>query len=95
MTIETRVSGHALRQSQRRGISLETLDLVLTHHDRSRKVSGRARALWIGRRARGALVRAGWPAAIVDRSAGVRAIVDMSDDVVLTVEHTTKHRRWV
>jgi hypothetical protein len=38
MTIETKVSEHALRQSQRRGISRETLDLVLSYHDRSRKL---------------------------------------------------------
>jgi hypothetical protein len=47
MTIETKVSDHSLRQSQRRGISRETLDVVLTYHDRSRKLPGYARALWI------------------------------------------------
>jgi hypothetical protein len=95
MTIETKVSEHALRQSQRRGISLETLDLVLTHHDRSRKVPGYARALWIGPQGRKALVRAGLPAALVERCAGVRAIVHLGQDLVLTVEHTCKRRRWV
>src|SRR5262249_35495933 len=47
MTIETKVSERALRQSQRRGISRETLDLVLSYHDRTRKLPGYARALWI------------------------------------------------
>jgi hypothetical protein len=95
MTIQTQVSDHALRQSQRRGISRETLGLVLLYHDRSRKVPGYARALWIGPRGRTALVRAGLPAAMIDRCAGVRAIVDLRDDIVLTVEHTCKRRRWV
>jgi hypothetical protein len=95
MSIQTQVSEHALRQSQRRGISRETLDLVLTYHDRSRKLPGYARALWIGPRGRKALVQAGLPVAIIERCAGVRAIVDLADDLVLTVEHTCKRRRWV
>jgi hypothetical protein len=95
MTIETKVSEHALRQSQRRGISRETLDLVLTYHDRSRKLPGYARALWIGPRGRKALIRAGLPVALVERCAGVRAIVHLGQDLVLTVEHTCKRRRWV
>src|SRR5262249_53559908 len=92
--IQANVSDHALRQSQRRGISRETLALVLLYHDRSRKVPGYARALWIGPRGRAALVRAGLPADLVERSAGVRAIVDLKDDTVLTVEHTCQRRRW-
>jgi hypothetical protein len=94
MTIETRVSEHALRQSQRRGISRETLDLVLTYHDRSRKLPGYARALWIGLRGRKALVRAGLPVALIEHCTGVRAIVDLGEDLVLN-EHTCKRRRWV
>ena len=92
MTIETKVSEHALRQSQRRGISRETLDLVLTYHDRSRKVPGYARALWIGPRGRKALIRAGLPVALIERCAGVRAIVHLGEDLVLTVEHSLKRR---
>jgi hypothetical protein len=69
MTIETKVSEHALRQSQRR-------------------------ALWIGPRGREALVRAGLPVALIERCAGVRAIVHIGEDLVLTVEHTCKRRRW-
>jgi hypothetical protein len=95
MTIETRVSNHALRQSQRRGISQQTLDLVLTYYDRSRKVPGYARALWIGPRGREALIRAGIPVALIERCAGVRVIVDLAEDLILTVEHTCKRRRWV
>jgi hypothetical protein len=95
MTIETKVSEHALRQAQRRGISHETLGLVLTYHDHSRKVWGYARALWIGPKGRKALVRAGLPVALVERCAGVRAIVHLGQDLVLTVEHTCKRRHWV
>jgi hypothetical protein len=95
MTIETKVSEHALRQSQRRGISRETLDLVLSYHDRSRKLPGYARALWIGPRGRKALIRAGLPVALIERCAGVRAIVHLGEDLVLTVEHTCRRRRWV
>jgi hypothetical protein len=95
MTIETQVSQHALKQAQRRGISRETLDLVLTYHDCSRKLPGYARALWIGPRGREALVRAGLPVALIERCAGVRAIVHLGEDLVLTVEHTCRRRRWV
>jgi hypothetical protein len=91
MTIQMQVSDHALRQSKRRGISRETLDLVLRYHDR-RKVPGYARALWIGPHGRTTLVRAGLPAAA--GCAGVRAIVDLATRS-LTVEHTCKRRRWV
>jgi hypothetical protein len=94
MTIATKLSEHARRQAQRRGISRETLDLVLLYHDRSRKVPGFGRALWIGRRGRDALIRAGFSVANVTRSAGVRAIVDLADDVVLTVEHSCRRRCW-
>lgn len=94
MSIDTRISNHALEQSQRRGIARDTLHLVLNHYDRSRKIPGYARALWIGPRGRKALVQAGFPPALVDRCSGVRAIVDLADDIVLTVEHTRKRRRW-
>ena len=87
MTIEKKISEHPLRQSQRRGISRQTLDLVLTHHDRSRKLPGYARTLWIGPRGE-SLVRAGLPVALIERCAGVQAIVDIGEDLVLTVEHT-------
>jgi hypothetical protein len=95
MSIETTVSEHALRQSQRRGISREVLDLVLRHSDRSRKVSGYARAIWIGPRGRRALIHAGLRTALVERCSGVRAIVHLADDIVVAVEHTCKRRRWV
>ena len=88
-------SGHALRQARRRGISPATLALLLEHYDRSRKVGGLCRALWVSRKRRQALVYSGVPAADVDRLAGVRIIVGLHDDTVRTVEHTTTRRRWV
>ena len=51
-TIATRFTPHALKQAQRRGIHRHILALVLERHDRSQKVPGRGRALWIGRRGR-------------------------------------------
>lgn len=47
-SIATRFTPHALRQAQRRGIHHDTLALVLERHDRSQKVPGRGRALWMG-----------------------------------------------
>ena len=46
-------------------------------------------------RGRKALARAGLPAALIERCAGVRAVVDLGEDVVLTVGHTCRRRRWV
>src|SRR5262245_46756657 len=54
---------------------------------RTARAQAYARALWIGPRGREALVRAGLPVALIERCAGVRAIVDIGEDLVLTVEH--------
>ncbi len=92
--IATQLSTHATHQAQRRGITFDTIDLVLNHADRSQKLSGNARALWISRKGRSRLTNAGLPPADVDRSSGVRLILAIRDDVVLTVEHTTTRRHW-
>lgn len=85
---------HALLQAQRRGISTRSLDLVLTLHDRSQKVPGLGRALWVSPKRRRSLVKSGMRAAEIDRLAGVRLIVSIRDDVVVTVEHATARRHW-
>jgi hypothetical protein len=94
MSIATRISAHALKQAQRRGISQRTLEWVLLYHDRSRKLPGMSRALWIGRKGREALLRAGFAVAEIERCRGVRLIVNLVDDVVLTVEHALGRRHW-
>jgi hypothetical protein len=88
-------SRHSLVQARRRGISAVTLSLLLSHYDRSRKVPGLCRALWVSRKRRAALIRSGIPPADVDRLAGVRLIVGLQDDTIRTVEHTTTRRHWV
>lgn len=93
-SIAVDISQHALRQAQRRGISCCSLSLVLAHHDRSRKVPGLGRALWVSPRGRQRLIHAGSPASDIDRLAGVRLIISLRDDTVLTVEHTTARRHW-
>ncbi len=92
--IATYLSTHATRQAQRRGITFDTIDLVLNHADRSQKLPGNTRALWISRKGRNRLTNAGLPPANVDRSSGVRLIIAIRDDVIFTVEHTTKRRHW-
>jgi hypothetical protein len=92
--IETRLSDHARRQAQRRGIATQTLDLILSHSDRSQKLPGKARALWISRRARERLICAGFGPSEVDRARGVRIVVALDDDVVTTVEHMLARRAW-
>ena len=92
--IATQLSGNATRQAQRRGITFDTIDLVLNHADRSQKLPGNARALWISRKGRDRLANAGHAPADVDRSSGVRLIIAIRDDVVLTVEHATARRHW-
>jgi hypothetical protein len=92
--IETRLSAHAERQAQRRGIAMQTLDLILRHSDRSQKLPGKARALWISRKARDRLICAGFMPSEVDRARGVRIVVAVEDDVVTTVEHMLGRRAW-
>jgi len=92
--IATELSTHAQLQAQRRGIAPRTLDLVLAYADKSRKLPGKARALWISRKGRDRLVWSGFAASEVERASGVRLIVDLRDDVVVTVEHATARRAW-
>ena len=92
--IKTYLSPHAARQAQRRGVARSTLDLVLRHADRSRKLPGRARALWLSQRGRRQLIHAGLASSEVDRARGVRLIVALEDDVVVTVEHMLARRQW-
>jgi hypothetical protein len=92
--IETRLSAHAERQAQRRGVTPRTLDLVLRHADRSRKLPGKARALWVSRKARSLMICSGFPPSEVDRTRGVRIVVALDDDVVTTVEHMLARRAW-
>ncbi len=92
--IVTVLSPHAARQAQRRGIGPETLNLVLIHADKSRKLPGNSRACWISRKGRQQLIRSGYAAAKVDRARGVRLIIGLRDDVILTVEHAFHRRAW-
>jgi hypothetical protein len=92
--IETQLSAHAKQQAQRRGITRSTLDLILRHGDRSRKLSTNARARWVSQRARDQLIRAGVPSREVDRTRSVRLIVALDDNVVMTVEHMLRRRAW-
>ena len=90
-----RLSAHAQQQAQRRGVARQTLDLVLKHADRSRKLPGRARALWVSPRARQRLISSGLAPSDVDRTRGVRIVVALDDDIVMTVEHMLARRAWV
>src|SRR5262249_28018686 len=92
--IETRLSLHAERQAQRRGIAPQTLDLVLRHADRSRKLPGKARALWVSRKRRQRLISSGFPPSVVDRVRGVGIRIAIDYDVVMTVEHMLVRRAW-
>lgn len=92
--IETRLSLHAERQAQRRGVARRTLDLILAHADRSHKLPGRARALWVSPKARNRLVFSGFSPDEVDRTRGVRIVVAIDEDIVTTVEHMLARRAW-
>jgi hypothetical protein len=92
--IETRLSLHAELQAQRRGIAARTLDLILAHADRSRKLPGKARALWVSPKARSQLIRSGFQPSDVDRTRGVRIVVAIDDDIITTVEHMLARRAW-
>ena len=92
--IATHLTNHARRQSQRRGVMPSTLDLVLNHSDKSRKLPGQARAVWISRTGRDRLKWGGFAPADIDRTRGVRLIVNTNEDVVVTVEHMLARRAW-
>jgi hypothetical protein len=92
--IETRLSPHAERQAQRRGVSTRTLELVLRHADRSQKLPGKARALWVSRKARERLICCGFPPSEIGRTRGIRIVVAIDDDIVKTVEHMLARRAW-
>lgn len=85
--IETRLSAHAKQQAQRRGITRSTLDLILRHGDRSRKLPGNARARWVSPKGRDQLIWAGLPSSEVDRTRGIRLVLALEGDVIVTVEH--------
>ena len=93
--IDTRLSSHAGLQAQRRGVAQRTLDLILRHSDRSAKLPGnKTRALWISRKGRQRLVWRGFTPAEVARASGVRLVVNIDEDLVVTVEHATARRAW-
>ena len=92
--IEKRLSMHAERQAQRRGIARNTLGLILRHADRSRKLPGKARALWVSPKARDRLIWSGLPTNEVERTRGVRLVVALEGYVVVTVEHMLRRRAW-
>ena len=92
--IETTLSSHAAHQAQRRGISFETLRLVLMHSDRSQGLPGRARALWISKRKRTRLIHSGFAPSEIDKTSGVRLVINIREDIVMTVEHMRARRRW-
>jgi hypothetical protein len=94
MMIETRLSTHAERQAQRRGVAPQTLDLILRYADRSQKLPGKARALWVSRKARARLICTGFPPSEVDRTRGVRIVIALDEDIVTTVEHMLARRAW-
>ena len=91
--IATQLSHHAERQAQRRGVARKTLDLILGHNDRSQKIWGNARILWISRQGREQLVRQGIAARDVSRTSGVMLILHLADDVVMSVQHADGRRR--
>jgi hypothetical protein len=92
--ITTTLTPHAARQAQRRGIAPSTLDLVLGYADKSRKLPGMARALWLSRKGRDRLIYSGFAPGEIDRTRGVRLVVNMTDDCVITVEHMLARRAW-
>ena len=92
LMIAATLSNHAVHQAQRRGISATTLELVLAHADRSQKLRGGACALWVSRRKRKSLTQHGLAPSDVDRTSGVRLIVSLRDDVIITVEHIMTRR---
>jgi hypothetical protein len=87
------LSQRAAHQAQRRGISSNTVELVFAHADRSRKLRGGARAVWVLRRKRAALTQHGFAPSAVERIGGVRLIVSTEGDLIITIEHMLTRQR--
>lgn len=87
------LSQHPAHQAQRRGISSNTVELVFARADRSRKLRGGARAVWVSRRKRAALTQHGFAPSAVERTGGVRLIVSIEGDAIITIEHMLTRRR--
>ena len=68
---ENFLTDHALIQAKRRGISLETLETVLTLGDRRTRVPGDCRVISLSRKHADYLIVRGLPAGELDRAVGV------------------------
>lgn len=84
--IRQRLSRHALTRSQQRGIRPEMIDYVLWEADIDLHARGGCRRYCISFRKMAALLKAGAPAAWLDRAMGVIVIWSESGKVV-TVLH--------
>src|SRR4051812_26849936 len=90
--IKAELSIEAERCAQRRGIAHKTLDLIFANADRSRRISRNARIVWISSEARERMIWQGFPAKDVERTGGIRLIVDQADDLVVTVGRSGPRR---
>lgn len=83
---ENFLTDHALIQAKRRGISLETLETVLTLGDRRTRVPGDCRVISLSRKHADYLIVRGLPAGELDRAVGINVIVSR-EGAIVTVEH--------
>lgn len=83
----------AQHAAQRRGIASNTLEMDFAYADRARKLRGGARAVWVSRRKCAALTQHGFAPSAVDRTDGVRLIVSIEGDVIITIEQMLTWRR--
>jgi len=89
----SRVSKHASRRAQQRGIRRNDIDIVLDHADQQCWVSGGCQSLSISRGRALELKREGVSSASLDRARKVALVYNADDDLVVTVLHTYQSGR--
>jgi hypothetical protein len=81
---------HAQVRAQQRGIRPQTIELVLEMGDRKVRLPGNSFAISVSKSRALELVRLGVPAADVERTTNVVAVINGNDGAVITVEHRTR-----
>ena len=81
------LSDHAERRAQQRGVSLDTMNFVITHADVWLHAGEGRRTARISQRQLGQLSREGVPAALIERATNVVMLIDPVAGIIVTVLH--------
>ncbi len=86
------LSRHASKRAQQRGISRQTMDLVMERADQYRDARDGCVTCWISRRQCAQLRSEGLAAAQIERAVNVFLVIQPADGVIVTTMHGYKAR---